>query len=66
MWYYRPYNLNYTPTVLVVQSWREITSEGARTERLNTTAVVHNPIMYDRDSYSGGCEELYLLGYNAV
>jgi hypothetical protein len=33
------YDLNYTPTTLGVQSWREIISGSTRENRLNTTAV---------------------------
>jgi hypothetical protein len=38
------YNLNYTPTTLGVQSWREIISGGTRTKKLNTTGLKHNAI----------------------
>jgi hypothetical protein len=31
---YRLYNLNYTPIALGVQSWREITSGGTRTKKV--------------------------------
>jgi hypothetical protein len=33
------YNLNYTPTTLEVQSWREITSGVRQQKRLNTTGL---------------------------
>jgi hypothetical protein len=39
------YNLNYTPTILGVQSWKEIISGGTRTKKLNTSGI---------DFYSGG------------
>jgi hypothetical protein len=48
------YNLNYAPTTLGVQSWREIISGGTRTEKKNVNTTVleegNLQLKYDEDS----------------